>query len=67
MRLFIYKFYKKFNYKINHLHDCVCVTSNYVDNFYEIISKIYCDSKMLNLSSILLFDRLKKKNAVSPP
>lgn len=57
MRLFISGHYNRTGRKINHLHDCVLVAPEDVDIIYDVIRDVYCDPKMKNLASSLVFSR----------
>jgi hypothetical protein len=42
------------NYIINHLHDCVLMHPNYVEDFYKIVTEIYTSEQMQNLTTNLI-------------
>ena len=60
MRIFIQKFYKKTKKRLNHLHDCVMLHPNDVEHFYDIVSEVYCDEKMMTLAENLFFRKIKE-------
>jgi len=58
MRLIIIKVYEKTGYRVSHLHDCVLLNPNYVDQLYEVIEEIYTDEST--------FHRLAEKTFFQP-
>lgn len=59
LRYIIRKFTEKFNYKINHLHDCILLHPNYVEDFYSVINELYNSDIMYNIADKLVFDPIK--------
>lgn len=59
MRTFINLMHDKTKYTIGHIHDCVLLHPNYVDDFYEVVSELYTSEKMHNLAKDLFFDPIK--------
>lgn len=55
MRHFISQMYEKHDYRVNHLHDCVILHPNYVDNFYSIVEETYSSGKLNSLTEDLMF------------
>ena len=55
MRMMILQYFKATGLRLNHLHDCVMVHPNNVDILYDIIRDIYCDKKLKNMISDLMF------------
>jgi DNA-directed RNA polymerase len=60
MRLFILEHYKRTGHRINHLHDCVLVHPNDVDDIYDVIRDVYCSPAMKTLAKDLVFSRFKQ-------
>jgi hypothetical protein len=63
MHYFILRMKKKYGYTINHLHDCVLVHPNHVDEFYEIVNELYSTDILYNIIETSVFE--PAKNAVS--
>jgi len=59
IRYFIRNFAEKYNYKINHLHDCILLHPNYVDNFYDLVTELYKSENLYYMSENLVFDPMK--------
>ena len=59
LRYIIRNFTEKFNYNINHLHDCIILHSNYVEDFYNIINELYSSEDMYYLAERLVFNPMK--------
>lgn len=55
MHYFILEMHEKYNYTINHLHDCVLVHPNHVDHFYEIVRRLYTSDKLYNIIETSVF------------
>ncbi len=47
LRIIIRNFAEKINYNINHLHDCIILHPNYVEDFYNIINELYHSDNLL--------------------
>ena len=50
LRIIIRNFAEKMNYNINHLHDCIILHPNYVEDFYNIINELYHSDDMYYLA-----------------
>lgn len=59
MRHFIKEMSEKHNVVINHLHDCVILHPNAVDDFYALVRKTYTMEKMYTLIDDLVFTQIK--------
>ena len=59
IRHFIKVMYEKHKYRINHLHDCVLIHPNHVDNFYSEVYELYSSDKMYNMVDTLVFDQIR--------
>jgi hypothetical protein len=49
---------KKHGYTINHLHDCVLLHPNYVDNFFDVAQDIYSSGELYYMTDTLFFDHI---------
>ena len=47
---------KPYSYLINHLHDCVIIHPNYVDDFYKIVKDVYSSKELYNIMDTLVFE-----------
>lgn len=56
MHYFILRMYEKHKYTINHLHDCVLIHPNYVNDFYEIVEELYSSDKLYNIIETSVFE-----------
>lgn len=57
MRFFIVEYYNRTKHHFSALHDCCIVHPNHVDAMFEVISDVYCHSRMLTLAKDLVFKR----------
>jgi DNA-dependent RNA polymerase len=48
MHHFIVEMKVRFNYTINHLHDCVLIHPNHVDGFYRVVRDLYTSNRLYN-------------------
>lgn len=60
MRIIITKMFLKTNYRINHLHDCVLIHPNYVNEFYNVITEIYSSDIFVDLANKVYFEPMKE-------
>jgi hypothetical protein len=59
MRHIINRMYERCGYSINHLHDCVLMHPNYVDDFYEVVRELYCSNNWNHLAGTLFLEPFK--------
>jgi hypothetical protein len=45
-----------YSYTINHLHDCVIIHPNYVDDFYNVVKEVYSSEEIYNIMDTLVFE-----------
>jgi len=65
MRYYIRKMHEKKNYIINHLHDCVILHPNFVDDFYEIVEELYKSDKLYNIIDNLIFEQMRTSLSIT--
>jgi hypothetical protein len=58
LRYFITEMKEKYNTNINHLHDCVILHPNNVDDFYDLVDALYTDGSLLKIADELVFEQL---------
>lgn len=59
IRFYIRKMKEDHKYIINHLHDCVIIHPNYVDDFYKLVEILYKSDDLYYMSEKLLFDQMR--------
>jgi len=59
LRFFIRKMKDKYKARINHLHDCVIIHPNDVDNFYKVVEDLYKSRELFEMADNLFFDPIK--------
>jgi hypothetical protein len=60
MRAIILGVYKESKYIVNHLHDCILLHPSQVDSLMKVLTTIYTNGSMDNLSDDLLFNTLEQ-------
>jgi DNA-directed RNA polymerase len=60
MRIIIKKMYEKTGYRIGHIHDCIMVHPNYVEDLFVVIQEIYTGKDLKNLADRLFFEPMKE-------
>jgi hypothetical protein len=59
IRFYIRKMKEDHKYIINHLHDCVIIHPNYVDDFYKLVEILYKSDDLYYMSEKLIFDQMR--------
>ena len=59
MRFFIFNLEAKYGIIISHLHDCIILHPNYVDNFYDEVKLLYESDQMYDMVNTIFFDQIR--------
>jgi len=65
LRFFIREMYVRYNYRINHVHDCIILHPNYVEQFYGLVNELYKTNEMYHMVETLVFNQFKQVVSVS--
>jgi DNA-dependent RNA polymerase len=60
MHYFITEMKERHNYIINHLHDCVLIHPNHVDEFYVVVRDLYTSKRLYNAVFDLVFSEAER-------
>lgn len=55
---FIIEMRERHGYTVNHLHDCVLVYCNFVENFFDLVKEIYSSRELYDMCDRLFFDHV---------
>jgi len=58
LRCIIVKMKNDHNVTINHLHDCILIHPNYVDTLFDVLSEVYQENNLYNVTENLLFSHI---------